>query len=768
MKYADPTYFKLFDFELNNIEEFIQDNHPVINPVLEEKRYRSYWEDFLYKMMNGLWARDYNKKKDIGGYRFMSGDLFSYRNAFWMVKEEVGKPIRIEHPDLRDVDWFITYNFMIMEGFSGCKEDKNKTCNLLAKKYDNYKEVEGYDKIFLDTYAEDVLDKYGRLKEYVDPRTYLYSTHKEPLGVPLFHNENKNLVWYATRRFGKSYHLINKIQRGFVTNNAKTIESYYKRDTTFTGILGSWESKYVDEHYTKLITSYSKIKELGSYHKDGISFEGALWTPIFGSKKVGEAITNRGKAKGGKYDIGNNSQIHKFTFQDNISAAVGVASDFAAMDELGLWEDPEGVWAETEPTQKRETKFASQVYSGTGGQVERAMKSLDMFKNPSKIDALGFKDLCDPTNPNDVGLFTHDIYRRSIFRDENGNTDTVSAHKQCCKERRAAYDKGLKSYIEHITSFPMLYKDVFMQSSSSIIPIDRISEKLNLIKGKPIRERKTTYAIGKFKRDKENKKVDFFIERNIDPIYNLDMAKKATEEQLKGIALMYEPPEKGARYLTIYDPVNHVIGTSWAVAATFKIYGVGSGIRMNIVCESIFRCLKPKDNDDIAINMAMYYEDLLAPEINVPHIITYSQEIKMYDLLAPSPKLAIGLMIKNPSNAHDKGVLIVPGMKAQIPTYITEVLIAAVDTKELEGGIKENILMVDEIESEYLLEELMFYNSENNFDYVSVLFIFSIYMKEYGLRKMLEKPKEGNNMLMEVYNGIKEEIKDFEHEIYTY
>lgn len=768
MKYREPRYFKLFDFELNSIEEFIQDTHPEINPVLEEKRYRDYWNGVLEKTMVGMWGRDYDKKKNIGGYRYMSNDLYHYRNIFYIVKEEKGQPIRIEHPTLRDVDWFITYNFMVMEGFSGFSGDKKYTSNLLAKNYSSYKDMEGYDKIFFDMHADDLLDKYGKIKEYVEPREYLYKTHKEPLENPLYHNENKNLVWFATRRFGKSYHLLNKNQRGFVTNNAKSLEQYYKRDTTFVGIFGSWDSFYVDEHYTKFLTSYNMLKDLGAYRKDGIHKNGALWTRLFGGKKVGDFITNRGKARGGAYDIGNGSQLHKLTFGENVAKAVGVASNFAMMDELGEWLDPYGVWKATEPTQKRETKFASQVYAGTGGQVTKVMKSMELFKNPGKINALGFPDLCDPTNKNEIGLFTNDIYRRDIFRNELGNTDTVNSYKQCCKERRDEYNKGLEDYITHITGFPLEYKDIFMQSSSGIIPVDRASERLNTLKGTPINKRETTYDIGKFKRDKETNEVGFYREKNVLPIHCLDDLKKMTEEQKKGIILMYEPPEKGARYLTVYDPVKDLEGTSMCVVATFKIYGLGKGIRMNIVCESIFRFVLPKDNDDVAINMALYYGSKLGPEVNLPHILTYTKEIGLYDLLENSPNLAIGKLIINAQKKTEKGVYMLPHMKEKTPNVITKVLIAAVDTKENEDGSKEEILMVDEIPSEFLLEEIIYWSLENNYDYVSVLYIFALYMEEYAIRKMLDEPKEGNDLLKQVYEGIKQEIKDFEHEIYTY
>lgn len=768
MKYLEPRYFKLFDFELQNIEEFIQDTHPEINPILEEKRYRAYWEDILYKTMNGMWGRDYDKKTNKGGYRYMPADLFHYRNLYYIQKQNPGEKTRLEHPTMRDVDWFITYNFMIMEGFSGFEEDKKFTCNLLAKKYESYKDIKDhYDKAYFDIYAENLLDVNGKIKQYVNPREYIYYTFKDPLGLPLMQNENYNLVWFATRRFGKSYHLLNKIQRGLVTNNSKTIESYYRKDTQFVGILGSWDSKFVNEHVTKLTTSYDKLMDIGAYRKDGLNEEGALWFPIYGAKEVGETLKNRGKALGGKYDVGPGSEIHKFTFGKNISAAVGVGASFAMMDELGVWDNPYGVWSETEGTQERETKEASQVYAGTGGQVTKVMNSMNMFKNPTSVRGLGFPDLCDPSNPKEIGLFTNDIYRRDVFRDERGNTDTIKAFEYCAMKRKEKYNQGLEGYIKHISKYPLMYQDIFMQASSGVIPIDRASEKLNSIKGKPIRERSTTYDIGKFKRDKD-KNVEFYREKHINPIHCLEDLKTATEEQKKGIILMYEPPEKGAKYLTVYDPVKDLSGTSMCVAATFKIYGIGTGIRMNIVCESIYRFIRPNDNDDVAINMALYYGCKLGPETNLPNILTYTKDIGLYEILENSPDLAIGMLVSNASKKYTKGVYMLPHMKEKTPGVITEVLIAAVDKIESEDGTKEDVLMVDEIPSEFLLEELIFWNLENNFDYVSVLYIFALYMKEYALRKMLDEPKEGNDLLKKVYEGIKQEIKDFEHDIYTY
>lgn len=768
MKYTDPPHFKLFDFKLNNIEEFIEGDFPEINPVLDEKRYRDLWEGVLYKCMNGMWGRDYDKKKDIGGYRYMPNDLYHYKNIFYIAKEELGVGSELLHPSLRDFDWFVTYNFMIMEGFSGMSEDKKNTCHAFALNFKSYKDITGSNKKLLDVYADDILDKYGKFKNYVNPRDYLYNTHKEPVGIPLNQNVFSNMIWYAGRRLGKSYHLINKHQRGMVTNNAKTVQDYYRGKTKYIGIMGSWDSTYVDEHYNKFMASYNELANLGAYHKDGIDYEGALWIPLTGAKEVGNATTNLNKELGGKLDVGHGSQIHKFTFGGSISAAVGVASNFAAMDEIGVWDDLEGVQALTEPTQERETKIGTQIYAGTGGEVLKALKSRQAFLNPSRIKALGFPDLCNPSNEKEIGLFTPDVYRKDLYRDENGNTDTVLAHKELCIERHDMYKKGLEPYIKHISNYPLVYDDIFMQSSSSIIPVDRALEKLGKITNIPVDKRPSTYAIGKMKREVGTRNVDFITVKNILPITNYDTLKTASDEQKKGICLMYEPPEKDSRYVTTYDTVKEITGTSMCIAATWKYYGKG-GVRFNLVCESIFRFRRPSENDDVAINQALYYGGKLCPETNLPHIITYVEDLGFTDIFEKTPYLAIGMLIKNPTTKYPWGVYMSGEMKQKTPGVITELLIASVNTKDVKDGVKEDVLMIDEIESEFLLNEIVYWNPEGNFDFIINLYIFALLIKEWGLRKMLEEPEEGNDLLKKLTEALEQETVEMPYEdVYNY
>src|SRR5690606_37529348 len=134
----------------------------------------NYWEDHLFKIMNGMWDRDYDKKRDLGGYRFMPGDLYHFTRFFKMRIEDTGvSSSALENPKLRDVDWWSHYNSIVADGFSGMKDDKVYTSHRFANDHESFKELMGYEKVLLDMYADDILDKYGKFKKYIDPVQYL-------------------------------------------------------------------------------------------------------------------------------------------------------------------------------------------------------------------------------------------------------------------------------------------------------------------------------------------------------------------------------------------------------------------------------------------------------------------------------------------------------------------------------------------------------------------------------------------------------------------
>lgn len=775
MKIQDPPFIQLFDFKLHNIEDFIHGDFRKINPVLQREEYFEYYEDVLLKAMNGVWGKDYDKKTDQGGYRFCPGSLWFYRNLFWLRQEsDDGRPGSLEHPMLRDVDWFIQYGFDEAEGFSGFQYDKVHTCHTFARDNDSFRELMGYEKKFLDQYADDILDKYGKFKKYVHPRVYQHSTFREPLGDPLYQNENQNLIWFASRRLGKSYHFVSKMVRGFMLNNARTIEEYYSKKTKFVGIFGSYGESYTNEHYTKFFDSYDMLADVGSFKDQGVNEEGAYWWPWSGTKESNKYFTNLTKEEGGKRDVGWGSQIHRFTFSESISAGVGVASDVFIGDEIGLWDDLEGVNSEMTPTQRKEVKFASSFYGGTGGQVVKALKTKGAFLNPERINAISFPDLCKPKSPKEIGMFIPVQYTKKIYRDENGNIDLRMAYNDELRIRHKEKDKGIGTYIKHIAAYCMTYDDIFMLTSNSGFPIDRASEKLGKITTVPVRERKTTKKVGTLIRPKNKEMFVEFVEiNNFDPLMNYEDVKKASQEHMEAaVMLVIEEPDRSgkSKYLTCYDTVKDLSGTSMCVVSTYKIYGQANTVRLNVVCECVYRRLRPNENDDVAINMAIWYGALLAPETNAsPNIITRLEELGfMEELGAPCPIDALRtLLLVN--EKYEIGVYVSPQMRIKIPGVCNEVFTTVVSKYKDEKGDEKEVWMVDEIESEYLLTDIVSFNDTGNFDYISNFFIFALYIKQMTLEGTInEDVRKGNDLFKQVLESFNKMDQIEQHHVFNY
>ena len=77
-----PKAVKLFP-DLHNIKPFINREHPEHHP--DSLAYSTYWEQQERRCLEGFWGLD--KKDNIGGYRWMPGNLYYYIN-FCVIEDE--------------------------------------------------------------------------------------------------------------------------------------------------------------------------------------------------------------------------------------------------------------------------------------------------------------------------------------------------------------------------------------------------------------------------------------------------------------------------------------------------------------------------------------------------------------------------------------------------------------------------------------------------------------------------------------------------------
>ena len=161
-----------------------------INPANERARVK-YWGGIKKKFIEGFWG------KDFGRYRFMPPSLYFYINMCLILHVDDENNRRPIKPILRDVDWAMSYMFLMAKGFSGFEDDDEYTC------WRDIDTVPIEDIINNKKYRKKkkhVLRKDGRKKKYMNARDYLYKLHDKPLGIPLYHNHAKNVCILGSRR----------------------------------------------------------------------------------------------------------------------------------------------------------------------------------------------------------------------------------------------------------------------------------------------------------------------------------------------------------------------------------------------------------------------------------------------------------------------------------------------------------------------------------------------------------------------------------------
>jgi len=189
---------------------------------------------------------------------------------------------------------------------------------------------------------------------------------------------------------------------------------------------------------------------------------------------------------------------------------------------------------------------------------------------------------------------------------------------------------------------------------------------------------------------------------------------------IRGAVQMFEKPIVGKKYITIYIPNKGETHLSTYVAATFKI----SNSKLKLVCESVSCTHDQEINDDIALNMALYYNCKLLPEVNLPHILTHAKQLGLYDLLQEPPKLALGMYVREQSNKYGKGVYLFSNI-----TNKANIIVAQVAQ------------WFESVDSARLADEFVYFDSNKVTNYTSMLILLGLYYKEMYLRKLLDDDK---------------------------
>lgn len=169
---------------IKNRKQFLTEI-PYLQPGTPQ--YENFWAKETIKCIEGVWGYMDHK------YRYMSGPLYFYINYGAIKVTDNAKNTYFVKPYLRTLEWEYAYMMLEARGFSGFSEDEEYTS------YEGYLEGQYEIKDLDGNVIYSCYNKNGDLKKYRTPKEAIRMLHEEPLGIALFYNQSRDVMFAGSR-----------------------------------------------------------------------------------------------------------------------------------------------------------------------------------------------------------------------------------------------------------------------------------------------------------------------------------------------------------------------------------------------------------------------------------------------------------------------------------------------------------------------------------------------------------------------------------------
>ena len=376
----------------------------------------------------------------------------------------------------------------------------------------------------------------------------------------------------------------------------------------------------------------------------------------------------------------------------------------------------------------------------------------EILLNPRGFRILPFQNIWDKDAINtEVGFFHPVNWNMEGFYDESGNSDAEGAKKHELAIRKSMKEGGATNVAikKRMMEQPLTPLEAFGTSVNNIFPTLELEMQLRKVRAKNLFRLKGT-PINMYYSDGELK-VEPVLNDKVVPIDSF----RALPEDTSGIPVIYEFPIEGAprnSYKIGYDPVAQDEGTSLASIVVYKSVVKGSHTHNILVAEYIGRKNMAQDVDRIAEKFADLYNSQVMHENMDKGTRTYFRRIKRLHLLAAQPDAVINNSVKNSRVARVFGCHMNDQLKAAGERYIAEWLNMILDYDEFGNAIHT----YDRIYSPRMLEELIAYNRNGNFDMVMSL-MMALFMVQEEELPSLGKAKDSSDERFEELDSLLDE-----------
>jgi len=451
-------------------------------------------------------------------------------------------------------------------------------------------------------------------------------------------------------------------------------------------------------------------------------------------------------------ELGYKSEIMGVTLKNDPDKARGKAGKLIIFEEAGKFPGLLDAWQKARPSVEQGSYVhGTMIAFGTGGTEDANYEGLkELFENPDGYNCMVFKNIwddhlydqeCGFFIPQYANLEGADPETGEPFMDEDGNTNVGVAKKYILKERQKVIDHASdrRAIDRHVAEQPITPAEATLNISSNIFPKADLQRHLATIK---ISE--------KFSEYKQVGNLGFNSDGNIKweistKYRDINKYRLKQEDSREGAIVIWEHPIDSppyGLYIMGCDPYDHDQSGTDSLGSVFvykRFQGFESFYDMP-VAEYTGRPNTAEEFYEKVRMLALYYNAKIMYENEKKGLFVYFSHKHQEYLLADQPDI-IRDVVQDMKVQRTKG----NHMNGPIKEW-GEGLIKDWLNEEYASG-KKNLT---KIFSEPLLEELISYNPDGNFDRVMAFMEVMIYREELHHVRITEA-KEKNKI--ELFSG---------------
>lgn len=688
-----------------NPNDFILDEIPTLHPLSLD--YLTFWREQQKRCIEGHW---------LGGY-YMPPSLYFYVNfGTILLNTKKSRNVKVtSRPNLRDLEWLIFRHWTEARGFSGFSNDEEFTGCLAA-----------INPLFSDVYLKEeypeVFNSKGERKEFRSPRTLLSMQHSYNKGRALYSNNAWNILMVGSRDTGKSYSVgAGIVPHSWLFNGAteyseESVRKPMKINITVAAELAHYSSGMLSK------TKFALDNLPGRQTVNQRKYPSPFAKQYRGSWNSGNEIVQEYKAKidGGWDSLGSKSVISHRSFKDNPYAEQGTRILALILEECGMCSNLEQIYTNTKDNLRDGlNKTGTMFMLGTGGDMDSGtIDAAKMFYSPEAYDILTFEDQWE--HRGNIGFFIPAYLSLNAYKDEQGFSKEAEAKAALLteRERLAKGRAGSEALNKEIQYRPIVPSEMFLSKKSNIFPVAELQRRLSDVLTNNVNQYLEKKVELYFDPESHLNGVSYKIDERLTAINQFPWK----HDNIEGSVVIYEFPHTidgtvpKDSYVIGCDPFrdNTRSGDSFAAIYVVKTTKYPTTVGHNeIVASYIGRPYQGVNAvNEILYKLSLFYGNAkIYFENAVGNVKDYFDKIKRLDLLARQPTTVLNR--KASQDTIQNNIYGYPMSNEKIKWEALQYLRSWL-LEDREQG-KKNL---DVIPDTFLLQQLIAFNMEGNFDSV--------------------------------------------------